>query len=139
MEYVRIRAEHFEELVYLQQSYKEEIGEAAPTAKELESLKKAIATEQIHFYGCICNNALIACCSVCYVYSTFQYDLAGVFEDFYIQPTYRHQGIARKLVSFAWEQSGVGAMTVGCADCDVAMYQSIGFKLRLGNMLAFSK
>ena len=65
--------------------------------------------------------------------------MSGVFEDFYIQPAYRHQGIARKLVSFAYEQSGVGSLTVGCADCDVAMYQSIGFKLRLGNMLAFSK
>lgn len=139
MDYIRIQPEHFEELVHLQKSYKEEIGETAPTAKELDSLKKAIATEQIHFYGCVCNNVLIACCSICYVYSTFQYGMSGVFEDFYIQPAYRHQGIARKLVSFAYEQSGVDSLTVGCADCDVAMYQSIGFKLRLGNMLAFSK
>lgn len=60
-------------------------------------------------------------------------------EDFYIRPEFRHKGIARKLVAFAWEQSGVGSLTVGCADCDVEMYKAIGFEIPLGNMLAFSE
>ena len=61
------------------------------------------------FYFClekqrICDNSLIACCSICFMYSTFKYGKSGVFEDFYIQPEYRHKGIARKLVAYAYEQ-----------------------------------
>lgn len=137
MNFVKIKSENLEELLTLQKAYKVEIGEGLPTNVELESLKKAIENEEIHFYGCICDGALIGCCSICYTYSTFNYGKSGVFEDFYIQPKYRHKGIARKLVSFAYEQSGVGSLTVGCADCDMPMYQSIGFRMVLGNMLAF--
>ena len=139
MNFVEIKTENFDELTILQKAYKVEIGECMPTNVELESLRKAIENEQIHFYGCICDNALIACCSICYVYSTFHYGKTGVLEDFYIQPKYRHKGIARKLVSFAYQQSGVDSLTVGCADCDVPMYQSIGFRITLGNMLAFGE
>jgi hypothetical protein len=32
----------------------------------------------------------------------------------------------------AWE----GDLTVGCADCDVKMYKSLGFSIPLGNLLA---
>ena len=42
-------------------------------------------------------------------------------------------------MKFVWEQSGVGSLTVGCADCDVEMYKAIGFVIPLGNMLAFSE
>ena len=137
MDFVRINIDKFEKLMELQKAYKVEIGECIPTHEEFESLRNAIENEQIYFYGCVCDNTLIACCSICLTYSTFNYGQAGVFEDFYIQPQYRHKGIARKLVAFAYEQSGVGSLTVGCADCDVKMYQAIGFKIPLGNMLAF--
>ena len=30
-------------------------------------------------------------------------------------------------------------MTVGCADCDEAMYKALGFGIRLGNMFAYSE
>ena len=139
MDYIKITAEDYKELVVLQKAYKIEIGESLPTNEELESLKNAIINEKIHFYGCRCDDTLIACCSICYTYSTYHYGKSGVFEDFYIQPKYRHQGIARKLVSFAYYQSGVSSLTVGCADCDMPMYQSIGFRTSLGNMLAFSE
>ncbi len=139
MDFVKIGTESFEELVVLQKAYKAEIGEPAPTAAELESLKTAMENERIRFYGCRCNHSLVACCSVCDTYSTFHYGSSGVFEDFYIQPKYRHRGIARKLVSFAYKQSSVGSLTVGCADCDLQMYQSLGFKLPLGNLLAFGE
>ena len=139
MDFVKIKAENFQDLVKLQKAYKEEIGECAPTDEELKSLQRAIENEQIQFYGCICDNSLIACCSICVLYSTFNYDKSGVFEDFYIQPEYRHRGIARKLVAYAYEQSGVGFLTVGCADCDVKMYTAIGFQIPIGNMLAFDK
>lgn len=42
MDYIRIQSEHFEDLVHLQKSYKEEIGEATPTTEELDSLKNVV-------------------------------------------------------------------------------------------------
>ena len=62
---------------------------------------------------------------------------SGVFEDFYILPGYRHKGIARQLVLFARRESGVSSLTVCCADCDVPMYEALGFSVPLGNLLAF--
>ena len=137
MKFVKIGTEMFDELKSLQKDYKVAIGEAVPSETELESLRKAIEQGHIHFYGCICDESLVACCSICVTYSTFNYDKSGVFEDFYITPEYRHKGIARKLVSYAFEQSEVSSLTVGCADCDVEMYQTIGFQIPLGNMLAY--
>lgn len=61
------------------------------------------------------------------------------FEDFYIKPELRHKGIARKLVAFAYETSQVSSLTVGCADCDIPMYNAIGFRISLGNMFAFEQ
>ncbi|MBP3940728.1 MAG: GNAT family N-acetyltransferase [Christensenellaceae bacterium] len=139
MQLVKITTDHYEELSELHKAYKLEIGECTPTNTELESLRKAIENEQILFYGCICDHTLIACCSICITYSTFHYGKSGVFEDFYIQPKYRHKGIAKKLAAYAYEQSGVGSLTVGCADCDIEMYRAIGFKIPLGNMLAFEE
>ena len=137
MKFVKIGTEMFEELKSLQKDYKVAIGEDVPSETELESLRNAMEQGHIHFYGCICDESLVACCSICVTYSTFNYDRSGVFEDFYIQPEYRHKGIARKLVSYAFEQSEVSSLTVGCADCDVEMYQAIGFQIPLGNMLAY--
>jgi len=34
---------------------------------------------------------------------------------------------------FAWE----GDLAVGCADCDVKIYKSLGFSIPLGNLLAY--
>ena len=62
---------------------------------------------------------------------------SGVFEDFYIKPEYRHKGIAKKLVAYAYEQSGISSLIVGCADCDDEMYEVIGFQISIGNMLAY--
>lgn len=137
MEFVRIKTENFEELKELQRLYKAEIGEEAPTTENYECLKIAIDKNSILFYGCLCEARLVACCSVSLTYSTFNYQKSGVFEDFYIFPEYRHKGIARKLVAFAFEQSEIGSLSVGCADCDVKMYNALGFSIPLGNMFAF--
>lgn len=139
MDFVKIKPEDFETLAELQKAYKAEIGEAEPADAELESLKQAIGAGRIQFYGCLCGGALVACCSVCETYSTFHYGRSGVLEDFYIRPAYRHKGIARKLVAFAYAQSGAGSLTVGCADCDLPMYRAIGFKMPLGNLLAYGE
>ncbi len=137
MEYIRITNGNMDELKALHISYKQEIGEEMPTDEDLDSLSEAVENGRIIFYGCADEGRLIACCSVTPTYSTFNYQTGGVFEDFYIVPEYRHKGIARRLVRFAYRESGVGSLTVGCADCDIKMYQSLGFTVPLGNLLAF--
>ena len=137
MEYIRVTKDNMVELKLLQLGYKQEIGEDRPTDENFDSLCEAISKEQIIFYGCIDEGRLIACCSITPTYSTFNYQTGGVFEDFYIVPEYRHRGIARQLVGFAYRESGVGSLTVGCADCDIKMYQSLGFTIPLGNLFAF--
>ena len=137
MEYIRITIGNMDGLKALHIGYKQEIGEGPPTDENFDSLSEAIKKGQIIFYGCTDEDRLIACCSITPTYSTFNYQTGGVFEDFYIVPEYRHKGIARQLVRFAYQQSGVGSLTVGCADCDIKMYQSLGFSVPLGNLFAF--
>ena len=137
MEYIRITNGNMDGLKALHFGYKQEIGEEAPTEENFDSLSEAIKKGQILFYGCADVGRLIACCSITPTYSTFNYQTGGVFEDFYIAPEYRHKGIARQLVRFAYQESGVGSLTVGCADCDINMYQALGFTIPLGNLLAF--
>ena len=137
MRYIRITNDDMDGLKALHIGYKQEIGEQPPTDENFDSLSEAIKKGQIIFYGCADEDRLIACCSVTPTYSTFNYRTGGVFEDFYIVPKYRHRGIARQLVRFAYQESGVGSLTVGCADCDIEMYQSLGFSIPLGNMFAF--
>lgn len=137
MDFIRVNQEYISDLKLLQICYKEEIGESRPSAEDFESLLSAINDGQIFFYGCIIYGRLVACCSVTRTFSTFNYKRGGVFEDFYILPEYRHKGIARKLVQFAYRESGVSSLTVGCADCDAEMYKSLGFAVPLGNMYAF--
>ncbi len=137
MEYCRINASQIEELWKLHRAYKAEIGEEMPCDADRESLKVAVKENRIRFYGAWDGDSLAGCCSVTIGFSTFNYAAGGVFEDFYICPPYRHQGIARELVRLARTESGVQSLTVGCADCDVLMYQSLGFSVRLGNLLAY--
>ena len=137
MEYSKITVSQIDALWELQKAYKAEIEEDMPSDRDLDRLKKAMEEDRILFYGAWDDGTLLGCCSVTIGFSTFNYAPSGVFEDFYIRPEYRHKGIARELVKYAWEKSGVGSLTVGCADCDVEMYQSLGFTIRLGNLLAF--
>ena len=123
----------------LQKLYKLEIGEAEPNNEQKAQLAEAIKKGTILFFGAWEENKLVGCCSVTVGFSTFDYLSSGVFEDFFIRPTYRHRGIARQLVQFAFHESGVSTFTVGCADCDVEMYQSLGFSIPLGNLMAFEE
>ena len=136
MEYGRISDSRIEELWELQKAYKAEIGEDAPGDADRERLAEAIRDGRIRFYGAWDGTVLAGCCSVTVGFSTFNYAPSGVFEDFYIRPQYRHRGIARELVRLARADSGVGSLTVGCADCDVEMYKALGFSVAIGNLLA---
>ena len=137
MEYICITNGNMDGLKVLHLGYKQEIGEETPTDENFDSLSEAIKKGQIIFYGCMDEGRPVACCSITPTYSTFNYQTGGVLEDFYIVPEYRHRGIARQLVRFAYQESGVGSLTVGCADCDIKMYQSLGFTIPLGNLFAF--
>lgn len=137
MEYRRIDASQINALWELQRQYKAEIGEDAPDGAAKDRLAKAIGENRILFFGAWDGGALIGCCSVTVGFSTFDYQPSGVFEDFFVRPAYRHKGIARRLVRFAYRESGASTLTVGCADCDLAMYEALGFTVRLGNLLAF--
>ena len=137
MEYKKIDASQIDSLWELQKQYKAEIGEDAPEDAAKERLVRAISEGRILFYGAWDGDSLVGCCSVTVGFSTFDYLSSGVFEDFFIRPDFRHKGIARQLVQFAYQSSAVGSMTVGCADCDMPMYQALGFSIPLGNLLAF--
>lgn len=132
----RLDVSRMDALWELQKLFKAEVGEAEPEEEGRERLAEAIERRQILFYGAWEGTALAGCCSVTIGFSTFDYHHSGVFEDFYIRPEYRHKGIARELVQYAYRDSGVSSLTVGCADCDLPMYQSLGFSVRLGNLLA---
>ena len=139
MQYLKVSEKEMEDLWRLQIGYKREIGEDAPTEENFHALLQAIKRNDILFYACADGGRLVACCSVSPTFSTFDYQRSGVFEDFYILPDYRHRGIARELVLYAFRESGVHSLTVGCADCDVDMYKALGFSVPLGNMLAFDE
>lgn len=137
MKFIKITTNKFDELKILQTKYKSEIGEEEPTYENFLNLKRAISDENIHFFGCICNDNLVACCSISVIFSTFNYEQGGILEDFFIIKEYRHKGIAKQLIKFAYKESKISSLIVGSADCDVNMYKSLGFKILIGNMLAF--
>ena len=138
MNLIRVCEEHFDELRRLQLLYKREIGEDEPSDDDFERLRQAIWNEEIVFYACEDGGRLVGCCSAAPVFSTFSYRRGGVFEDFYIEPAYRHRGLGRELVAFAFRESGLAFLTVGAAACDVAMYKALGFTAELGTMLALA-
>lgn len=78
-------------------------------------------------------------CSVVKCFSTFACTDTGIFEDFYVEPAFRKQGIARKLAraAQAWSrEQGLASLTVCSAPCDEKMYQSLGFETPLGAVFA---
>ncbi len=137
MDYCKIGSSRIDGLWELQKLYKAEIGENEPTTEDKARLAEAIEKGEILFFGASDGDSLIGCCSVAKGFSTFDYRPSGVFEDFYIRPEYRHRGVARELGRYAYRESGVSSMTVGCADCDAPMYAALGFTVPLGNLLAF--
>ena len=136
MDLKKLGAEDMGQLWELHTRYKEEIGEEVPDDTCRRNLEDAVRDGLILFFGAIDGERLVGICSVTAGFSTFDYSASGVFEDFFILPEYRHRGIARKLVEYAYRESGVSSMTVGCADCDLEMYKALGFTIPLGNLLA---
>jgi GNAT superfamily N-acetyltransferase len=125
-------------LLPLLNAYKAEIGEEAPGGEQMERLGEAMAQGRIKFFVAEENGAFIGMCSVSPMFSTWNFESAAVFEDFYVAPIWRKKGVSRALVNeaFSWcDKAGVSSLWVGAADCDRAMYESLGFQVRLGTLL----
>ena len=123
----------------LMDRFLDSIGEAPMTSTQRSSLTQAVTGGQIHFFLAWDGPVLVGMCSVSPCFSTFGCATSGVFDDFYIQPGYRHRGIARLLAAHAQDwcrQQRYASLTVGCSDGDIGMYQNLGFHIRLGTMLA---
>ncbi len=122
-------------------SYKSAIGEDKLTSEQFERLKKAVSNDNIIFFVAKSENEIVAMCSVTKTFSTFSCNYSGVFEDFYIAPKYRKNGLARKMTDFVFnycQRNDIFSLWVGCADCDTKMYQHLGFETPLGNLLTWS-
>ena len=129
------------QLMKLENGFLTEIGEEPLSEEKQQRLKEAVGDGKITFFLAKRGYRAVGMCSVSPCYSTFSCAESGVFDDFYVEPAFRRQGIARQLVSAArnWaEENALSGLTVGCADCDAEMYRALGFETRLGTMLALN-
>ena len=127
-----------EKLLPLLSAYKAEIGEEAPSSEQMERLGEAIAKGRIVFFVAEEEGISIGMCSVSPMFSTWSFESAAVFEDFYVAPAWRKKGVSRALVNeaFSWcDKAGVSSLWVGSSDGDVSMYESLGFSVHLGTLL----
>ena len=123
----------------LENDFKKCIGEEPLTEEKQKLLQRAIKESRITFFVAKQGDRAVGICSVAKCYSTFSCSDTGVYEDFYIEPTFRGKGIARKLATAAqaWcRDNGISSLTVCCAPCDEKMYQALGFDECLGTTFA---
>ncbi len=128
------------QLKRLENGYLLEIGEQALTKERQNRLSEAIQEGKITFFAAKRGYRAVGICSVARSWSTFACGEIAVLEDFYIEPVFRRQGIARKLAQAAqnWcRANGIASLTVCCAPCDEGMYQALGFSEPLGRTFAY--
>ena len=136
----RLSLKDFEKIKPLLNDYKSSIKEDQLTAEQFRELKNAIKNEKITFYNAVIKDEIVAMCSISTAFSTYNCQALGIFEDFYIKPSYRGKGLAAKLTDFVFgdmKKRNIETVWVGCADVDVNMYKHLGFNLVLGNLLAW--
>lgn len=136
-----VEQEDMWQLLRLENGYKHEVGEAFLDAIQQDALENAIEKREIYFFVAKRKTRVIGMCSVCKTFSTFNCKDGGIFEDFYIEPVFRHKGVARLLVNqvFKWCKSqNIVSLWVGCSEADIDMYKSLGFEIPLGNLLTWS-
>lgn len=127
------------QLLKLMNGFLAEIGEECLTEEKQEQLQQAVREGKITFFLAKRGSRAVGMCSVSRSYSTFSCGDVGIFDDFYIEPMFRKQGIARLLTEAAqsWcRKEGFASLTVTCAPCDEGMYRNLGFDLALGKTYA---
>jgi GNAT superfamily N-acetyltransferase len=136
-----LKKEDYWQIRNLQNGYKAEIGEEFLSDVQQEQLIHAIEQEKIQFFVAKRKTRVVGMCSVSMIFSTFQCKCSGIFEDFFIEPLFRKEGISTLLTRsvFDWcKQQEISSLWVGCSDKDVKMYQYLGFKTPFGNLLTWS-
>lgn len=135
-----LEADHIEHLLPLLNAYIREIGEGTLAEGSAGRIGEAIDNGKISFFIAEEDEMLIGMCSLSIAFSTYAGGRPwGVFEDFYVVPERRKEGIASKLVTHVFreaEERGCSSVIVGCCKGDVPMYQHLGFDIKLGYMLA---
>ncbi len=127
------------QLKKLENGFLIEIGEEPLDEEKKQRLEAAVRDGKITFFVAKRGYRAVGMCSVARYWSTFSCGDTAVFEDFYIEPAFRGNGIARMLSKAAqnWcAEKGIASLTVCCAPCDEQMYRSLGFDTQLGTSLA---
>ena len=127
------------QLKKLENSFLAAIGEPILTDERAERLQQAIRDGRITFFVAARGCRYVGMCSVSTCFSTFGCTDIGLLEDFYIEPAFRKQGVARQLAAAAqaWSRArGLTSLTVCCAPCDEGLYRALGFEVRLGATFA---
>jgi GNAT superfamily N-acetyltransferase len=130
----------FERILPLLNAYKQEIGEAPLDKDGANRIREAIRNGRISFFVAQERGTPVGMCSLSTAFSTFAggRDM-GVFEDFYVLPEKRKQGIAGMLAEYVFGEAkkrNCSSVIVGCCRTDVPMYEHLGFTLNLGHMLS---
>lgn len=123
----------------LENGFLAEIGEGALTDEKKTRLAEAIRAEKIVFFLAKRGCRAVGMCSVTGCFSTFTCADMAVFDDFFVEPTFRRQGVARLLADAAQDwcrERGFASVVVGCSPGDAGMYRSLGFDVELGTMLS---
>lgn len=129
------------QLLNLENSYKVEINKPFLTKAQQDSLLQAISDNQIKFFLLKRSTRAIGMCSVSKIFSTFNCASIGIFADFFIEPVFRKNGYERLLTKFVQDwcyEQRINSLLVGSSDTDLKKYTSLGFDVKLGNLLKWS-
>ena len=128
------------QLLKLMSGFLSDIGEECLTEEKQTRLQNAVREGRITFFLAKRGYRAVGMCSVVKSFSTFNCGSVGVFDDFYIEPVFRKQGIAGLLTAAAqvWcREQEIASLTVTCAPCDEEMYRHLGFQVPLGKTYAY--